>query len=316
MKTTRVYIDGQAGTTGLRLRERIQNRTDIELLTIDPAKHRDTAERARLINESDVTFFCLPSNAAAEAVTLVQNPDVRIIDASAAHRTDPEWVYGFPELSAEYRERIRTAKRVAVPGCYASGFVSLVYPMIRSGLMPPDYPVTCHGVGGYSSGGREVIARYESPDRPASYDSARLYALGQKHKHLAEMQKIPGLSFTPIFNPIRCTHHSGMAVSVPLYTRLLNGQPGAAEIRAMFAKHYAGQRFVRVCELYGDDVLEERFLPSNTLAGTNMLEIIVFGNDERVQLVARFDNLGKGASGAAIQCFNLMTGAPEETGLV
>ena len=316
MKTTRVYIDGQAGTTGLKLFSRIKDRSDIELLTIDPAKHRDNAERARLINESDVTFLCLPSDASVETVSLVENPDVRIIDASAAHRTSPDWAYGFPELSAEHRARILTAKRVAVPGCYASGFVSLIYPMVKSGIMPPDYPVTCFGVSGYSSGGRDVITAYESADRPAAYDSARLYALGQKHKHLPEMQYITGLAERPIFNPVRCTHYSGMIVLIPLYTRLLNGHPTVAAIHEMFLKHYEGQRFVKVCSLYGSDVLEERFLPSNTLAGTNMLEITVFGNDERVQLTARFDNLGKGASGAALQCFNLMTGVPEETGLV
>lgn len=316
MKTTKVYIDGQAGTTGLKLFERIKDRTDIELLTIDPAKHRDNAERARLINASDVTFLCLPDAASVEAVSFAENPDVRIIDASTAHRTNPDWAYGFPELSAEHRERILTAKRVAVPGCYASGFASLVYPMVRSGMMPADYPVTCHAVSGYSGAGKAAIAVYESADRPAEFDSPRQYALGQTHKHLPEMQKVSGLTYAPVFNPLVCDYFAGMVVSVPLHRRLLNGQPSAEEIHAMFAEHYAGQQFVKVREIGGTDVLENGFLPANTLAGTNLLEIFVCGNDERILLAARLDNLGKGASGAALQCFNLMTGAPEETGLV
>ena len=316
MKTTKVYIDGQAGTTGLKLFERISGREDIELLTIDPAKHRDNAERARLINESDVTFLCLPDAASVEAVSFVENPDVRIIDASTAHRTNPDWAYGFPELSAEHRAKILTAKRVAVPGCYASGFASLVYPMVKSGMMAADYPVTCHAVSGYSGAGKAAIAVYESEDRPAEFDSPRQYALGQTHKHLPEMQKVSGLTYPPVFNPLVCDYYAGMVVSIPLHRRLLNGQPSVEEIHEMFAKHYAGQQFVKVREIGGTDVLENGFLPANTLAGTNLLEVFVCGNEDRILLAARLDNLGKGASGAALQCFNLMTGAPEETGLV
>ena len=316
MKTTKVYIDGQAGTTGLKLFERIKDRTDIELLTIDPAKHRDNAERARLINASDVTFLCLPDAASVEAVSFAENPDVRIIDASTAHRTNPDWAYGFPELSAAHRERIVKAKRVAVPGCYASGFAALVYPMVKSGMLPPDYPVTCHAVSGYSGAGKGAIAVYESGDRPAEFDSPRQYALGQTHKHLPEMQKVSGLTYAPVFNPLVCDYFAGMVVSVPLHRRLLNGQPSVEEIHEMFRKHYEGQQFVKVREIGGTDVLENGFLPANTLAGTNLLEVFVCGNDERILLAARLDNLGKGASGAALQCFNLMTGAPEETGLI
>lgn len=316
MTTTKVYIDGQAGTTGLKLFDRIKDRSDITLLTIDPAKHRDNAERKRLINESDVTFLCLPDAASVEAVSFVENPNVRIIDASTAHRTNPAWSYGFPELSAAHRSAIENAKRVAVPGCYASGFASLVYPMVQSGMMPADYPVTCHAVSGYSGAGKNAIAVYESADRPAEYGSPRQYALGLQHKHLPEMQKVSGLAYPPVFNPLVCDYFAGMVVSVPLHRRLLNGQPSIEEIHAMFAEHYAGQHFVKVRALQGADVLADGFLPANTLAGTNLLEIFVCGNEERVLLAARLDNLGKGASGAALQCFNIMTGAPEETGLI
>lgn len=316
MKTIKVYIDGQAGTTGLKLYDRIRNRSDIELLTIDPALHRDNRERARLINESDVTFLCLPDAASIEAVSFVENPGVRIIDASTAHRTNPDWAYGFPELSAAHRARIETAKRVAVPGCYASGFASLVYPMVQSGILPADYPVTCHAVSGYSGAGKGAIAVYESADCPPDFASPRQYALNQQHKHLPEMQKVSGLTYAPVFNPLVCNYFAGMVVSVPLHRRLLRGTPSIEEIHAMFAAHYAGQQFVKVRELQGADVLENGFLPANTLAGTNMMEIFVCGNDERILLASRLDNLGKGASGAALQCFNIMTGAPEETGLI
>lgn len=315
MKNTKVYIDGQAGTTGLKLFERIKNRSDIELLTIDPALHRDNAERARLINESDVTFLCLPDAASIEAVSFVENPNTRIIDASTAHRTNPDWAYGFPELSAEHREKIISSKRVAVPGCYASGFASLVYPMIKSGMMPADYPVTCHAVSGYSGAGKGAIAVYESDEKPQDFYSPRQYALGLKHKHLPEMQKVTGLAYAPVFNPLVCDYFAGMVVSIPLHRRLLNGTPSLEDVHAMFEAHYAGQRFVKVRALQGTDVLENGFLPANTLAGTNLLEVFVCGNDEQILLAARLDNLGKGASGAALQCFNIMTGAPEETGL-
>ena len=316
MKTTKVYIDGQAGTTGLKLLDRIQNRPDVTLLTIDPEKHRDNAERARLINESDVTFLCLPDAAAIEAVSFAENPDTRIIDASTAHRTNPDWAYGFPELSAAHREKILHAKRVAVPGCYASGFAALVYPMVQSGMLPADYPVTCHAVSGYSGAGKNAIAVYESAERPTDFDSPRQYALGQAHKHQPEMQKISGLTYPPMFNPLICDYFAGMVVTVPLHRRLLSGKPSVSEVHAMFAAHYIGQQFVQVRAEQGSDVLENGFLPANTLAGTNLLEIFVCGSEEQILLAARLDNLGKGASGAALQCFNIMTGAPEETGLV
>ncbi len=315
MKTTKVYIDGQAGTTGLKLYDRIKNRPDVELLLIDPEKRKDNDERARMINASDITFLCLPDAASREAVSFITNPNVRVIDASTAHRTSPDWAYGFPELSAAHRAKILTSKRVAVPGCYASGFASLVYPMVQSGLLPVDYPVTCHAVSGYSGAGKAAIAQYESADRPKELDSPRQYALAQGHKHLPEMQAVSGLIEPPMFNPMVCDYFAGMVVSVPLHRRLLNGQPSLEEVHAMFQSHYAGQQFVQVRALQGADVLENGFLPANTLAGTNLLEVFVCGNDRQILLAARLDNLGKGASGAALQCFNLMTGAPEDTGL-
>lgn len=316
MTTIKVYIDGQAGTTGLKLYDRIRDRTDLTLLTIDPAKHRDNAERARLINASDVTFLCLPDAAAREAVSFVENPHTRIIDASTAHRTNPAWAYGFPELSAQHRAAIVESKRVAVPGCYASGFNALVYPMVQSGMLPKDYPLTCHAVSGYSGAGKGAIAIYESEERPAEYGSPRQYALTQGHKHLPEMQKVCDLAYPPMFSPMVCDYFAGMVVTVPLHRRLLTGNPTLEDVHAMFSAHYAGQRFVQVRALQGADVLEGGFLPANTLAGTNLLEVFVCGNAEQILLAARLDNLGKGASGAALQCFNLMTGAPEETGLV
>lgn len=315
MKITKVYIDGQAGTTGLKLYDRIKDRPDVELLLIDPEKRKDNDERARMINASDITFLCLPDAASREAVSFITNPNVRVIDASTAHRTSPDWAYGFPELSAAHCAKIITSKRVAVPGCYASGFASLVYPMVQSGMLPADYPVTCHAVSGYSGAGKAAIAQYESADRPEELDSPRQYALTQGHKHLPEMQTVSGLTEPPMFNPMVCDYFAGMVVSVPLHRRLLNGKPSLEEIHAMFQSHYADQQFVQVRALQGADVLENGFLPANTLAGTNLLEVFVCGNDQQILLAARLDNLGKGASGAALQCFNLMTGAPEDTGL-
>lgn len=313
--STKIYIDGQEGTTGLKILERFSGREDITLLTIDPEKRKDADERKRLIHASDITFLCLPDAAAIEAVALAEGSDTRIIDASTAHRTNPAWAYGFPELSAAHREKIRTSARVAVPGCYASGFISLVYPMISAGLLPQHYPVQAFAVSGYSGGGKKAIAQYESDPRDAAFDAPRLYALGQTHKHIPEMQQISGLAYPPMFSPFICDYYNGMIVSVPLQARLLQKKMTLADIHAMFCQHYANQQFVKVRAMQGEDVLENGFMPANTLAGTNTLEIFVCGNDDRISLCARLDNLGKGASGAAVQCMNIMLGVPEETGL-
>ena len=313
---TKVFIDGKEGTTGLQIYERFAKRSDVEILLIDDEKRKDVSERARLINESDITFLCLPDAAAREAVTLVTNDKTRIIDASTAHRTCPEWDYGFPELSKSHRERIANSKRVANPGCYATGFISLVYPLVKNGAISPSYPFVSHGVSGYSGGGKKMIAVLEGENKPYECFSPRQYALSQKHKHLPEMQKICGLDFPPVFNPIVDDFYSGMVVTVPLVTRLLEKKVTPADVHEILSENYEGANFVKVRELYGEKTLPDGFLAANTLSGTNMLEIFVCGNDDTILLCSRLDNLGKGASGAAIQNMNIMLGLDETTGLI
>ena len=308
----KVYIDGQEGTTGLKILERFAGRNDIELLRIDEDKRKDNNERKKLINASDFTFLCLPDSAAIEAVSLAGDK-VRIIDASTAHRTNPEWAYGFPELSADFRAKIKTSARVAVPGCYASGFASMVYPLVKLGIMPADYPVSVHAVSGYSGAGKKAIAVYESPDRPAEFDSPRQYALPQAHKHLPEMQKICGLEYAPAFNPLICDYFSGMVVSLPIHTRLLAKKYSVSDVRKALSEYYADARFVKVMP---EGEPADGFIGANNLSGTNMMEIFVNGNDDRMIICSRLDNLGKGASGAAVQCLNIMMGVDESTGLV
>ncbi len=309
---TKIYIDGQEGTTGLKILERFKGRNDIELLRIDENKRKDNDERRRMINSSDFTFLCLPDAAAREAVAMADD-NVRIIDASTAHRTNPDWAYGFPALGKDFREKIVKSNRVAVPGCYASGFASMVYPLVKLGIMPADYPVSAHAVSGYSGAGKKAIAVYESADRPTDFDSPRQYALTQQHKHLPEMQKICGLKYAPSFNPLICDFFSGMVVSLPLHTRLLTKKYGADDIRKALAEYYANSFFVKVMP---DGEPKDGFIGSNNLSGTNNMEIFVNGNDERLIICSRLDNLGKGASGAAVQCLNIMMGIDEKTGLL
>ena len=311
-----VFIDGKEGTTGLKIFERFADRSDINIMQIDEDKRKDPAEKAKIINASDYTFLCLPDAAAVESVQLCTNSKTRIIDASTAHRTNPEWAYGFPELDASFREKIAGSNRVAVPGCYASGFVSLGYPLVKSGIMPADYPVVIHAVSGYSGAGKKAIAQYEADGRNPELDSPRLYALTQTHKHLPEMKKIAGLEYEPVFNPYVCDYFQGMTVTVGLHARLLSKKVTAHNVWEMFAAHYDGCRFVKVAGFMGEGVLEEPFIPANTLAGTNMMQIFVYGNDDRIMLTSRFDNLGKGASGAAVQCLKIKLGIDEATGLV
>lgn len=309
----KVYIDGQEGTTGLKILERFKNRSDIELLRIDEDKRKDADERRKLIHSADFTFLCLPDAAAREAVALAEGSNTRIIDASTAHRTNPDWTYGFPELGADFREKIATSPRTAVPGCYASGFISMAYPLVKLGIMPADYPVSVHAVSGYSGAGKKAIAVYESDDRPAGFDSPRQYALTQQHKHLPEMQKICGLEYAPAFNPLVCDYFSGMVVSLPLHTRLLAKKYSADDVRKALAEYYAGANFVKVMP---EGAPEDGFLSANDLSGTNMMQLFVNGNDDRLILCSRLDNLGKGASGAAVQCLNIMMGIDETTGLL
>ena len=311
----KVFIDGKEGTTGLKIFERFENRSDIEILSISEELRKDTKERQRLINESDFTFLCLPDAAAIESAALCTNPNTKIIDASTAHRTNPDWAYGFPELDASFREKIQKSNRVATPGCYASGFIALGYPLVKAGIMQKDYPVTIHAVSGYSGAGKKAIAQYADPNRDIGLDTPRQYALTQEHKHLKEMKIITGLDFEPVFNPYICDYFAGMTVTVPLHTRLLQKKVTAKEVWETMASHYENSRFVKVAGFMGEGTLKESFIPANTLEGTNSMQIFVYGNDERIMLCSRFDNLGKGASGAAVQCMNIMMGVDEGTGL-
>lgn len=311
---TKIFIDGSEGTTGLRIYERFEGRDDVELLRISSELRKDTNERKRLINESDITFLCLPDAAARESVSLVENEKVRIIDTSTAHRTQEGWAYGFAELSEAHRSAIREGKRIAVPGCYATGFISLVYPMIAKGLMPADYPVSAFGLSGYSGAGKKVIAAYEAEERPTDFDAPREYALTQEHKHLKEMQKITGLLKTPLFSPVICDYYSGMVMSVPLYTDMLNGVHSVEDVHGMMSDFYAGEKFIQVMSLDAQAGVGN-MLAGNACSGWDGLRIFVTGNEERIVLSSQFDNLGKGASGAAIQCLNIMLGCAEDKGL-
>jgi len=311
----KVFIDGKEGTTGLKIYERFAERSDIEIMQIADDKRKDPDERRKFINASDFTFLCLPDDAAVESAALCTNPHTRILDSSTAHRTAPGWDYGFPELDTSFRSSIEKSKRVAVPGCYASGFNSICYPLVHSGLMTADYPVVCHAVSGYSGAGKKAIAQYEASDRNKELDSPRLYALTQQHKHLPEMMKISGLNSLPIFDPYVCDYFSGMAVTVPVFTRLLAKKVTAHDVWELFCSHYKDCRFVHVAGFMGEGTLTDNFIAANTLSGTNNMQLFICGNDDRIMITSRFDNLGKGASGAAVQCMNIMMGIDEGTGL-
>lgn len=311
---TKVFIDGSEGTTGLRIYERFAGREDIELLSITSELRKDVNERKRLINQSDITFLCLPDAAARESVSLLENEQVKIIDASTAHRTEPGWAYGFPELSKEHREAVRTGSRIAVPGCYASGFIALVYPLVVGGILPKDYPVSCFALSGYSGAGKKTIAAYEGKDRPKELESGREYALTQQHKHLKEMWKITGLTRMPLFSPIIDDYYSGMVVSVPLYADMLTGAQTLEKLLSYYTEYYQGEAFIRVSGPE-DEAAASGFLAGNALSGWDGMKIYVTGNEERIVLSSQFDNLGKGASGAAIQCMNLILGCEETRGL-
>ena len=311
---TKIFIDGSEGTTGLRIYERFAGRDDIEILQIHPELRKDPEERKKMINASDITFLCLPDAAARESVSLVEKENVVIIDASTAHRTESGWAYGFPELSKGHRDAIRSGKRIAVPGCYATGFISLVYPLVAGGILPKEYPVSSFALSGYSGAGKKTIAVYESEDRPSELSSGREYALTQQHKHLKEMKAITGIERTPLFSPIIDDYYSGMVVSVPLYTDMLDKAMTPESILAYYAEYYAGEKFIKV-SAPDDETAASGFLAGNGLSGWDGLKIYVTGNEERIVVSAQFDNLGKGASGAAIQCLNIMMGCDEAKGL-
>jgi N-acetyl-gamma-glutamyl-phosphate reductase len=306
----RIYIDGQEGTTGLQIYDRLGQRDDIDLLLIDPAMRKDIGERRKCINSADIVILCLPDDAAREAVAMIENDKTRVIDASTAHRTVDGWVYGFPEMSGAQREKIKTARRVTNPGCHAIGFVSLVYPLVALEVMPKGYPLTCFSLTGYSGGGKKMINQYEH-EKTADLFAPRIYGLNLRHKHFSEMMKLTGLKRAPVFCPVVDDYYKGMATTIMLHNDILYGTPTAQEIRMELAEYYAGQRFVRVAPELGSG-----YLNSNWGMGTNDLEITVSGTDGETIVTARFDNLGKGASGSAVQNMNIMLGLPEETGLV
>ena len=306
---TKVFIHGSSGTTGLRLRERLMERADVELLEIDYEARRDAVEIKKYIAASDITFLCLPDDAAIEAVA--EAGDTAIIDTSTAHRTRPDWAYGFPELSDNHRAAILSSRRVSVPGCHAGGCLALLYPLIQSGMIQKDYPLAFHSLTGYSGGGKDMIADYENAARTLEFSRPRQYSFPQKHKHLPEITAVASLAYEPAFVPVVEDFYSGMLVTLPLHTRLLSGKPTMNGVWNALNAHFDGSALIRVMPLG-----LEGYLDAGGLIGRDDMEIYVTGNDDRVVLAARFDNLGKGASGAAVQCFNLMTGANETEGLV
>ncbi|MGI6166525.1 MAG: N-acetyl-gamma-glutamyl-phosphate reductase [Eubacteriales bacterium] len=306
----KIFIDGEAGTTGLRIHKRLSERSDIQLLAIKPELRKDPAERAKLLNEADVAFLCLPDAAAVEAVALVENPNTVIIDASTAHRTSPGWAYGFPELSERHFEAIRKSKRIAVPGCHAAGFIALVYPLIEAGILPKDKRLTCFSLTGYSGGGNKMIAGYEAEGRAPELDFPQVYAIEQCHKHLKEMMAISGLEKAPHFSPIVADYYSGMLVTIPLFAEMLS-DADVSDIIKIYKKKYNGE-IVRYC----DAIDKAGFVSSGALSGFDYMNICVMGNEDRITLCAQFDNLGKGASGSAVECMNIVLGLDPKTGLV
>ncbi|MBZ9537369.1 N-acetyl-gamma-glutamyl-phosphate reductase [Modicisalibacter tunisiensis] len=309
-----VYVDGQEGTTGLRLLDYLEARDDIELLRIDSDRRKDSAERARLLNAADVAFLCLPDEASRQAVELLDNPDTCLIDASTAFRTAEGWTYGLPELVPGQREAIRRSKRIANPGCHASAFILLVRPLIEAGLLPADYPLSAFSLTGYSGGGKKLIAEYEAADA-GRLAAPRPYAMTLAHKHLPEMRQHGGLAQAPVFNPVVGPFLKGLAVTVPLHVdRLASGADGAA-IHDAYTRHYAGEPFVNVRPLADEASLDHGFFEVQGANDTNRVDLFVYGGEERLALVARLDNLGKGAAGAAVQCMNIHLGLDEDTGL-
>lgn len=311
----KVFIDGAEGTTGLRLAARMESRKDIELIRIDPVLRKEPRERAYLSNNADIVFLCLPDQAAREAVAAITNPYTRVIDASTAHRTLDHWAYGLPELSPQHRAVIAASNRVCVPGCHASGVLALLYPLVQQGIVPADYPFTIHSVTGYSGAGRAMIERYTDKDRPGSYGSPRHYALAMQHKHLPEIQKIAGLAYKPAFNPIIGDFYAGMLIGIPIHTRLLQHKRTPEQFHDFYEQYYDGKSAIRLLLHGAEAAFDDGMVDAGALAGLDYMELLVCGNEEQVMLLARLDNLGKGASGAAIQCMNIMCGMDEKTAL-
>ncbi len=309
---TKVYIDGQSGTTGLQIFDRIGARDDLELMRIAEEKRHDTDERKKFLNEADIVFLCLPDAAAKESVALIENENVKVIDASTAHRTNDDWVYGYPELSKAQREKIATAKRVANPGCHATGSISAIAPLVKMDILPDDYPLSIYSLTGYSGGGKNMIADYEAEDRDIKLSSPCIYGRTLKHKHVPEISKVCGLSFAPAFLPVVDDYYKGMATTIMLQSRLLNGKPSAKEVWECLRGYYQDEYFVKVMDFEEEKPAN---IYANTLAGTNNLELYIYGYEDLIAVTALFDNLGKGASGAAVQNMNIMLGLDEKTGL-
>jgi len=307
----KVYIDGKEGTTGLQIYERLIDRRDIELLLIDEKKRKDLWERKRMIDAADLVFLCLPDGAAIEIMELVEKPNTKVIDASTAHRTAPGWAYGFPELSRLHRAKIKESRRVANPGCHATGFISAVYPLVSLGVVPADYPMSCFSLTGYSGGGKKMIAQYEGADKGEALYSPRIYGLNQEHKHLAEMQAVCGLPMPPVFCPVVDDYYKGMATTVSFHNKKLHRVKDAQDVWELLTAFYQGQPVVSVTP-FG---WEEPMIAANAMAGKDSLTLTVCGNGERTTVTALFDNLGKGAAGAAVQNMNLMLGFDETIGL-
>jgi N-acetyl-gamma-glutamyl-phosphate reductase len=312
--TYAVFVDGQEGTTGLRIHEYLAARRDIEVLRIDADKRKDPAERARLLNAADVAFLCLPDAASREAAAMVSNPNTCLIDASTAHRTVPGWTFGLPELCKGQRDAIRKAKRIANPGCHASAFILAVRPLVDAGLLGPDALISATSITGYSGGGKSMIAQYQAGG-DAKLESPRPYALGLKHKHLPEMMAHTGLRTAPVFMPIVGNFYKGLAVTVPLHLHQLRAGARAEDVQQALEAHYAGERFIRVMPLRDAATLEEGFFDVQACNDTNRVDLFVFGSDTQVLVMARLDNLGKGASGAAVQSMNVHLGVDEALGL-
>jgi N-acetyl-gamma-glutamyl-phosphate reductase len=314
---SRIFIDGQEGTTGLEIHERLRGRSDLELLEIAADRRKDPAAKRSIMRDADLVVLCLPDAAAVEAAALAE-PDTRILDASTAHRVRDGWVYGLPELEASQRARIRESRRVSNPGCYPTGFLLAVRPLVDAGILPRTYPLTVHAQSGYSGGGKKMIQAFaaHSSEGPSPAWTVRPYALGLQHKHVPEMQRYAELAHCPLFSPSVGNYYQGMLVSVPLPVRALAKSITPFDVHALLAQRYAAERFVRVMPFGGADALEDGFLSATALNHTNQLELFVFGHDDQLLLIARLDNLGKGAAGAAVQNLNLMLGRQEELGLV
>lgn len=306
----KIFIDGSAGTTGLRIIERLSARKEIEIMTLSDDKRKDPKYRKEALNNCDIAFLCLPDAAAKEAVSFIENPNVTVIDASTAHRTNSQWAYGFPELGVEFEEKIKNSNRIANPGCYASGFISLVQPLVKNGIIDSNLELTCHAVSGYSGAGKKGIAQYEDLELDPLLAGPREYALTQQHKHVPEMKIISGLDTEPIFCPYVCNFYSGMTVTVPIFASQLKSGFTANDIKDVYRNLY-NSKIVK----YYDSIDEEGFISASKIDDKDNMEITVAGNDERILLISRFNNLGKGASGAAVECMNIKLGVEKETGL-